>query len=110
LGGEALAQHREQLVEVEWLEDDAHAQPIELLGHRRVVHRLGGGHAEHQRDAAELRIEARQRQERPANLPRLFEEQILDDQIRRERLDLFHIELGKRGRDLIALFFQQLAQ
>ena len=85
-------QRRQQVFNGEGFEHDADPLLIQLLGHLRVVdgaHRRG---AKHQWDTGQLRIEPHQRQELPAQLLGAFEEQVLDDDVGRERFDFVDVE------------------
>ena len=57
---------------------------------------------------ASCRIEPHQRQELPAQLLGPFEEQVLDDDVGRERLDLVDVQERQRGGDPVALVFEEL--
>ena len=102
------SEHLQHLVDVERLEDHAHAEPIELLGHRLIPHDTDGRGAQHDGDAGQLRIHAQQVQRLPAQLLGAFKEEILHDDVGSERLDFVHVQQRHRGRDPVALLFEQL--
>jgi hypothetical protein len=79
-----------------------------MLSHLWIVDRPRRRRTEDERDAGHLRIELREREELPTQLLGLLEEQVLDDDIRGERLDLIEVQARHGGRDPVTLLFEQL--
>ena len=100
----------EEIVEIERFEDDAHPQPVQIGCHRRFIDQLGGRGAEHQGDSRQLRIDLDQREQVPSLFPAARKEEVLDNEIGRERLDAGQIERFAAGADAVALVLQQFPQ